>query len=331
MPENVATTARPVPHTHLSRRVFGVGAMMTAVEWQVTGNTIIVEDMTLTGRLFVRFNDLNSESIALHQVNKIVFTVPFWRLFFDAPAQPTGLFTIIVGTGLELHERPLKVELAELAARVGSINTFDRRGEIVWMDDFEDNINKWFVEISGTGASVALSTETALYGARSAKLTTGNAVGNLSQITRHQHISIDTLIGFEVSFAGIPFNCEYHFRVLISMGTHIASTALRFIVPPRTLSLWTRAGDWHVIASGLNVFTSPHSFSTIKIVYDVPNRRYYRVHFNNLIFDISAHRFFEEAAANMPCIIPSIQFATRTAMNLSTYIDNVIITRNEPP
>ncbi|MBT9148555.1 MAG: hypothetical protein DDT32_02330 [Syntrophomonadaceae bacterium] len=330
-PGGEAMQALPEPHTHLSRKVIGVGeTLVTAAEWQVTGNTIIVEGMTLTGRLFVRFNDLNSETIALHQVNKIVFTVPFWRLFFDAPVQPVGAFTIVVGTGLELHERPLKAEMAELAARLGSINTFDRRGDVIWMDEFGDNINKWLIDRWGVGSSATLSTETALCGSRSAKLSTGSVSGNFSRIVRYQHIPLDTPIGFEVSFAGIPWGGEHRFDPSINTGTHFVITAVRFIASTGTLSVWIRPHTWLTLVSGLTILDHLQAFSTIKVIYNIPARRYHRVYFNNLAFDVSAHSFNEDVDTHMPCIIPSIQFTTRTAVSLATYIDNVIITRNEP-
>jgi len=52
----------------------------------------------------------------------------------------------------------LREDLAELAARLGSVNVYDRRGNIVWWDDFGRGMGAWFTATSGTGAAVALST-----------------------------------------------------------------------------------------------------------------------------------------------------------------------------
>ena len=41
-------------------------------------------------------------------------------------------------------------DLAELAARLGSIDVFDRRGNVLLLDDFESGIKKWL--FGGTGS-----------------------------------------------------------------------------------------------------------------------------------------------------------------------------------
>ncbi len=329
-PESEPTMALPEPHTHLSRRVIGVGETRVAEEWQVTGNTIIVEDMTLTGKLFVRFNDLNSEAIALHLVNKIVFTIPFWRLFLDAPTQTGGSITIIVGIGLELHERPLKTEMAELAARLGSINTFDRRGDVVWMDNFEDNINKWRIIAHGTGASVMLSTESARNGARSAKLVTGAEVHSNTLISRFAIPTVMNVFGVEVSFALTPTHGTHILRLLINSGTHRFDTQLRYIRAHRLLSLLTEGMRWIDIDTNADPWDFFSSWNTMKYVVDIINGRYVRVLFDGKAYDVSNIVPFIVPEHIAPQILPQIWFRTATAANLTTYIDDFIFTQNEP-
>ncbi|MBT9161303.1 MAG: hypothetical protein DDT26_02608 [Dehalococcoidia bacterium] len=329
-PRNEPTPALPEPHIHVSRRILGVGERMAAVEWQVTGNTIIVEDMTLTGRLFVRFNDLSSESIAMHLVNKIVFAVPFWRLFFDAPVQLSGSFTIVVGTGLELHERPLRAEMAELAARLGSPNTFDRRGDIVWMDDFEDNINKWVITTWGVGASVVLSTEAARNGARSAKLVTGNAINESASIEVICPILLIANVGFEFSFAGNPPNSVHEVSPNILTGTHLISPRIEYIASTGTLRIRNEFLQWINLITGHNLRSSIRCFHTMKVVVDVPARRYIRLLLDSLTFDISQHNILVTPDTRTPDTHFNILYRTTTAVTRITYIDNVIITQNEP-
>ncbi|MBT9161280.1 MAG: hypothetical protein DDT26_02585 [Dehalococcoidia bacterium] len=108
-PEREPRLRLPVPEPHVSKRVVDMGAGLVANEWQVRGNTVIIE--SITGRLSIRFDSLGSESIALHEVQRIVFEVPFWRLFFDAPAQPGASAVIVIGIGLELQKPPTPTRL----------------------------------------------------------------------------------------------------------------------------------------------------------------------------------------------------------------------------
>ncbi len=91
----------PESHNHFNKRFISLGTRLSASEWQVVGNTIIVED--ITGQLNVRFDTLDSDSIALHEIRRIVLDVPFWRLFFDAPVQLGASAVLVVGIGLEVH------------------------------------------------------------------------------------------------------------------------------------------------------------------------------------------------------------------------------------
>ena len=47
-------------------------------------------------------------------------------------------------------------DLGELAARLGSIVSHDRRGDVIWLDGFEDGLDKWQPTTSGSGAAVDL-------------------------------------------------------------------------------------------------------------------------------------------------------------------------------
>ncbi|MBT9142837.1 MAG: hypothetical protein DDT29_01233 [Dehalococcoidia bacterium] len=91
----------PESHNHFNKRSISLETRLSASEWQVAGNTIIVEH--ITGQLNVRFDTLDSDSIALHEIRRIVFEVPFWRLFFDAPAQLGASAILIIGIGVEVH------------------------------------------------------------------------------------------------------------------------------------------------------------------------------------------------------------------------------------
>ena len=91
-------------------------------------------------------------------------------------------------------------DLGELAVRLGSIITFDRRGDIVWFDDFEGDVFKWERDPSGVDAAIIVSPEAARNGAFSAKLTTGNLADDHATILHHLPYPVTSRVGFEISF-----------------------------------------------------------------------------------------------------------------------------------
>ncbi len=89
---------------------------------------------------------------------------------------------------------------AELAARLKSIVTFDRRGNIIWMDDFEGAILLWETALSGTDAAIAISAASAHQGSTSCKLTAGKTATRYAIIRKDLAPVKESRFGLECCF-----------------------------------------------------------------------------------------------------------------------------------
>ncbi|GAI74233.1 unnamed protein product, partial [marine sediment metagenome] len=91
-------------------------------------------------------------------------------------------------------------DLSELAVRLGSIDFFDRRGDVILLDSFEYGLGKWDLGGGSVGSIPILSTDKVRSGGYSAKLV-GEAID-----TGYSSMSIDfpypalSKWGFETSF-----------------------------------------------------------------------------------------------------------------------------------
>jgi ketosteroid isomerase-like protein len=98
-------------------------------------------------------------------------------------------------------------DLGELAVRLGSIDTFDRRGEVLWASDIRYGLADWQTKTGGAGSSVAL-TATGTYNSPYAlRLTAGAVAGAWADAYHMFVVSESTRQGLEVGvlfFA--PFN-----------------------------------------------------------------------------------------------------------------------------
>ena len=71
-------------------------------------------------------------------------------------------------------------------------------------------------------------------------------------------------------------------------------------------------------------------FHTLKVVGDFVNNKYVRLLFDSTTYDVSAYDLSESAnstAANLDVIIKN---TNATDFSQTNYIDNVIVTQNEP-
>lgn len=228
------------------------------------------------------------------------------------------------------HTVTALADMAELAARLGSIVTFDRRGDVVWLDDFEDNINRWKTLTTGTGGSTHLSTEAARSRARSAKLTTGNLAGNLAEIERDFPLPVPSRTGFELSFALLPNVAYIELWAHHMEGTFTHTPRIRYQLLEESLQLLDHTATWVTVKPHIPLLPASHCFHTLKLVYDIISCRYARILLNNLAIDVSQHTPRRVPDPTTPRL--SIHTRIRAAADggATAYIDDFILTQNEP-
>ena len=220
--------------------------------------------------------------------------------------------------------------MAELAARLGSIVTFDRRGDVVWMDDFESGVEKWVISGSGTGYGCVSSAEKAKTGGWSAKLTTGQLINYLGQMRHYQSYPALSKIGFEVSFV-IHLNLG---GIRLELGLYTGTTfyvAMIDICPtPPNLGYYDENFAYQTIAHDISIAAWDYLFHTAKLVANFETGKYTRLIFDNYSYDLSSAKMYSSPSSTSPNLFVTIIATPSVNANESTYIDDVIITQNEP-
>lgn len=221
-------------------------------------------------------------------------------------------------------------DLGELAVRLGSPVSFDRRGNVVWFDDFESGIQKWYQYHLGTGSGVEISAEAARNGAFSAKLTTGNLVTQYAQIAHYGPYPVVSKIGLEASFAYDDDLQYLEFAISNNDGSYSHFAALRYYPASDKLQYWGSDDDWHDLATGLDLIDEIYAFHTIKLVIDPSTQKYVRAILNDVEYDMSALSYGYLPEVLTPYAMQRITACTGVNDNISAYIDDVIVTQNEP-
>ena len=112
------------------------------------------------------------------------------------------------------------IDDAELAARLGSQNTYDRRGNTIWMDDFEAPSLKWAKVLSGAGAAITINAEHPYRGSQHLKLVGGSTVNRRAQALKYFSYLHVSNVGAEVAFTA-DANVLYFILELMSFdGTY---------------------------------------------------------------------------------------------------------------
>jgi hypothetical protein len=248
---------------------------------------------------------------------------------------PVSSGTVYVKDHVDTWNREPSVGNAELAARLGSPVTFDRRGNVFAYDRFETSPLKWSKSFTttggGTGHSVTLSNDNVAHGEGCMKIVTPNKTGDYSRAMR--------------SYAGLAHgNIGSHIILRLSALNHKTSTVL-----------WARTGTKKVKAgirvdstgfscltgfdpaldASWTLFSSGQDFSInlnhpIKFVVDLDNEKYIRCLFSGIEFDLSAYTPFTSAFISEEFIEAEVYSVSGIDANGIIYCDDLILTSEEP-
>lgn len=221
-------------------------------------------------------------------------------------------------------------DMGELAARLGSIVTFDRRGDVVWYDDFEGHISKWKSNVSGTDAAATISAEAARNGDFSAKLTTGDVIDKYAEIWHFLPYPIVSKVGFEFSFTLNDNLSELQALQNLYDGSHHHKAGLRYLPATNKLQYFSKTEGWQDLATDLDLYSASYIFHTSKLVIDLSTRKYVRAIFDNVEYDLSTLSYYYVGQITTPYWRQFISAITGVNSNQSIFIDDAIVTQNEP-
>lgn len=221
-------------------------------------------------------------------------------------------------------------DLGELAARLGSIVTYDRKGDVYWFDDFEDDIAKWLAGGDDATYEVVWSPIAAHMGAFSMELKAGLGGSYYAYMRKFAAPIPLTRLGFECWFT-INAHSEY---VLVTIGRceggNVTYGELKLNPATGTLQYLDTLGVYQTIHTFTDLETTLYHFAPIKLVIDLITGKYVRALFLNYEYDLSNYALEEAATEAGDSTWMQIYHKGEDGTNRSIYVDNVILTQNEP-
>lgn len=232
------------------------------------------------------------------------------------------------GTYVDLMNYPLD-DMGELAARLGSPVTYDRRGSLLWGYDFKHGPGD-FVTSLLYGSTLALDAEVWERSPFSIQLTTGTA--SYSVLSLHRLLAIPRLemVGVQgsirigsnvgtVSFGMIHYDGEAYY--LGQAQLDIANLYLGIVVD-----------DVGVVAidSDMPDLASASYFAHLKVVCDLSNHTYARVSLDGVEYDCTDYKMSEVANTDAPHLRTRLRLSNDGNGAANAWLDNLIVTAAEP-
>jgi len=222
------------------------------------------------------------------------------------------------------------LDLGELAARLGSIDRYDRSGNLVWADDFEAPTLNWLPDVAGTGSSVTLSTAYRLMGWQSCLLTCGSDDGMGATIARYLSVPNVSPYSFEVAL--YP---DAHITVIVMWMYHVINGVMhrwgiRYDATTDQLSYYNSAGGITVFASSVTMLPLMGIFQLCKLTVDLRTGEYKQFRLNNTVYSLAGVPGFSIADPISDYLRVSIEVFGTAAFNALCYVDNALVKQNEP-
>lgn len=221
-------------------------------------------------------------------------------------------------------------DAGELAVRLGSPVSFDRRGNVVWYDDFEDGMQRWVTTGAGTGNAVILTSLYPLSGAYCAKLTGGSDGAMYAELSRILFSPVPGGIGVEISFELAGLGDEIDLLVTHYDGAALYRYHVRWVRATADFEYLDSAGAWQDIDASKPLIATSASWHTMKVVFDTVDGEYMRAMLDDEEYPLVGIAPQTGASAVEPTVRLQIDVYSTAGNNHSARVDNVIITQNEP-
>lgn len=236
----------------------------------------------------------------------------------------------------DIWGNPHHLGLAELAARLGSPVTFDRRGNVIWFDDFESGLNKWLTYAVGTGAVVQLSAKRCHRGCCSVRLVAGSDSSRYAGLHWDGAFQNVSKLGYEMCWSGADTDVYGYMTDCLAWSFYIQdgnNAHVGAIIYDVKNALWNYI-DENCVAqtflSGYYHMPKTTLFNFFKLVVDPVNNKYTRVLINNAEYDLSDYALYSYADPTYPSIILTFDINSQPGKLAECFVDNVVLTQNEP-
>lgn len=218
---------------------------------------------------------------------------------------------------------------AELAARLGSLTSWDRMGNLLWFEDWENNIITWSESKSGAG-NIAIGTTERYTGNYSLELTAAAGVGQHATVNRGVELPPDGKLGMEIAFQPSIRDSYLILEFDIDNLTNRYVGKIRYDTSDGSVDYWNSGGSWTSLAGTKRISPQFHSFTHFKLVIDNDSGNYVRAKLGSKEWDMTGISMESKATGTYQLCLLEIRCENNNVANTAVmYVDNVIYTVNE--
>jgi hypothetical protein len=218
----------------------------------------------------------------------------------------------------------------ELAARLGSFVTYDRRGAVIWLTGFDDGLLPFESAVAGSGSLLALVSTPVDHPPFAAALHSGAVAGAVVDCYRVMAVPPNLRIGLASLARFNPHSDRFNQDIMFYDNTSSWQARLQVDLVNHTLGIKQVDGSYLTLASGLPDYTSSQAFNHVKLVADFDTHEYVRALFVDQEYDLAGNGLVQAADTSASRLLVRFTNRNDTGAASDIYVDNVIVTAVEP-
>ena len=290
--------------------------------------------------IFAFVGTQSAQPIDLSQMSSIPVSQTYQDLFITSDVRQGRsklvIYFVREANPLQLTLGGQGISLAELAARNGSISLFDRRGDILWQDDFSTGLTLWNATCSVGGATPCISSDypfNTLNGGVSAKLSLLQGVGKIASMTRMEVYPSLSQMGIEIAFMVLDGMTKIIFDLglFITDGSNGVQAQLRYDGSLGKIQYLNSANGYTDLQTSVALSYGNQNYHRMKIVTDLKSKSFVRAYVDADLFilaNIPAYKYV--SGANPGTAFKFYLTNTDAGNPYVVYAANAIQTINEP-
>lgn len=220
-------------------------------------------------------------------------------------------------------------DMGELAARLGSIDLFDRRGEVIWIDDFTHALTNWFLYAQGANASVKMVTSPTYLTPYSVQMTTATDGLKRNGMTKYFSGVPATKLGFETGIQVINNPSYMLFNLSSQAPTGNFGMRVKLDYTDGHFYVQTTGGVYVITDAVSDLGKTYNYFMPVKFVADFETGYYTRIITPSGETDISTIPMVTITPSTNPLFSLTMELGSNNAGQAIMYNSYVIITNND--
>jgi hypothetical protein len=221
-------------------------------------------------------------------------------------------------------------DMAELAVRLGSVVRYDRRGDVLWMTGFNYGLDEVEVAVLGAGSEVTLTTTHVESAPFAVRLGADGTIGAYAAIAKRLSPPASLKVGLGTQFYAATEYGEIDLYLDLYDGAAYTRAKVVYDHDAGELRYLDSTGAYVVFAEGLPNLAGSGAFTNYKMVADLELKEYVRVILGRDTYPLPGVPLFQGAAGTQPFLWGVVLHYTGTTDLTSHYVDNFVVTVNEP-